>query len=74
MKVEILLEKGETLEEAEELLYKAMQHHQAGHEHRSSFQQPSAREVFNKIIKEHDKTWKAMMKDIEKTIEEDVFR
>jgi len=74
MKVEIHLEPGETKEEAEELLFKALHHHRAGEEHRHAFHQPGARDVFNRILKRHDEMWKRMMKQIEEVIDDDVSR
>ena len=71
-KVDIHLEPGETIEEAEEQLLKAMQH-QVGHEHKDAFHQPSARDVFNKLIKEHEKTLERTMKEIMGEIDSHVF-
>jgi hypothetical protein len=72
-KIKIYLEDDETIEQAEDLLFKAMQHHRAGAEHKQAFHQPSARDVFNKLIKEHEKTWSEIQKEINKIIDEDVF-
>lgn len=72
-KVKIYLEPHETPEDAEEMLKKALQHHEAGKEHKQAFHNPAARDVFNKLIKEHEKTWKKMMDDIFEVIDKDVF-
>lgn len=73
MRVQVFLDDGETIDSAHELLQKAMQKHVAGQEHKSAFHQPSARDVFNRMIKEHDKMWVDILKEIDKVIDDHVF-
>jgi hypothetical protein len=69
-KVKIYLDKGETVEQVEDLLVKAFQQHAAGAEHKNAFHDPAARDVFNKLINEHEKMLESMIKEIMKVIDE----
>lgn len=71
-KVEIILENGETEEEVQEMLIKAFQHHAAGEEHKQAFHDPAARDVFNKLINEHEKVMADIMKEIFAVIDSEV--
>lgn len=71
--VKIYLEKEETLEGAEEDLLKALQHHRTGVEHRETFHQPAARDVFRKLLKAHEKALKAIFKEVEEVIDEEIY-
>lgn len=70
--VKIILEEHETEEDANNLLLKALLHHESGGEHRESFHQPAAQDVFNKMILEHEKMWQHMLKEINQVIDEEV--
>lgn len=69
--VKIFLEPGETPEEAQEMLQKAYQYHAAGGEHKQAFHDPAPRDVFNKLINEHDKMLSKMLKEILEVLNED---
>jgi hypothetical protein len=70
--VKIFLEPHETEADAQALLLKALTHHEAGAEHQEAFHQPAARDVFNRMIVEHDKMWAKMLKEINQVIDEEV--
>lgn len=69
--VKILLEKGETPEQVEEMLIKAFQHHAAGKEHKQAFHDPAPRDVMNKMINAHEKMWEKLSREISQVINED---
>lgn len=71
-RVTIHLEKNETEEDVQELLIKALQHHSAGKEHTSAFHDPAARDVCNKMINEYERMWKAMEKEINEVLDQEV--
>jgi hypothetical protein len=71
-KVELHLEPGETEEEVQEMLIKAFQHHAAGKEHKEAFHEPAARDVFNYMINQHDKTWAKILQEVSVVLDEEV--
>lgn len=70
--VKIFLDPHETEVDAQDLLLKALTHHEGGAEHKEAFHQPAARDVFNKMIVEHDKMWAKMLKEINQVIADEV--
>ena len=70
--VKVFLEPHETEDDARDLLVKALTHHEAGGEHKEAFHQPAARDVFTKMINEHDKIWQQMLKEISAVIDDEV--
>lgn len=70
--VKIFLEPYETEDDAREVLVKALSHHEAGGEHQEAFHQPAARDVFSKMIVEHEKMWQRMLKEVSAVIDEEV--
>lgn len=70
--VKITLEAHESEESATELLIKALTHHEVGGEHRESFNQPAARDVFESMIKLHELTTVKILKEISEVIDEEV--
>jgi hypothetical protein len=71
-KVKVFLEPHETEDDARDLLLKALTHHEGGGEHQEAFAQPAARDVFNRMILEHDRMWAKMLKEIAALIDEEV--
>ncbi len=70
--VKIFLEPHETEADANDLLFKALTLHEEGTAHVATFHQPAPRDVFNKMIVEHDKMWAKMLKEISQVIDEEV--
>ncbi len=70
--VKIFLEPHETEADAKDLLFKALTHHEGGEEHREAFHQPAARDVFNRMIVQHEDMWAKMLKEINQVIDEEV--
>jgi hypothetical protein len=64
-KVKIFLEPGETQQDAEDSLFKAMQHHNTGEVHSShSFQDPAMVAVSQKMEKIHSEIYQDMLNEI----------
>ena len=74
MKVDITLDQDETIEEAEDNLFKALSHQRQGDTHKEDFHQPSARAVCKKLISAHAKTMKAIYQEIEEALDEEVYQ
>lgn len=70
--VKVFLEPHETEDDARDLLVKALTHHEGGGEHKETFQQPAARDVFAKMMIEHGKMWQKILKEISVIIEDEV--
>lgn len=71
-RVKILLDKGETIDEAQESLIKAFQSHAAGEAHREDFQDPAARDVFNFMINKHNEMWQEILDEIAIELDKEV--
>jgi len=67
--IKIYLEPDETIEEVQENLIKAFQAHALGEFHKEDFQDAAARDVYNKMIKEHEKMWEILLKEIAEVLE-----
>lgn len=72
MKVKIILEKHETMEEAEETLYKALDLHRTGDIHlQESFDDPAMIDVSQRMEKIYEDIYKEMMEEITDALDED---
>lgn len=71
-KVKIFLEPGETVEDAESSLLKAMNHHNSGDVHSShSFTDPAMVDVSHRLINLHDKIYDEMLQEIFMALDKD---
>lgn len=70
-KVKIFLEEDETLQEAEDSLFKALNHHNSGDVHGESFQDPAMVSVANKLEDLHSKMYHSMLQDIFEALDQD---
>lgn len=71
-KVKIFLDEGETLQDAEDSLLKAMVHHNSGEIHSShSFQDPAMVQVANKMEDVGAKIYQEMLAEIFETLDKD---
>lgn len=69
-KVKIILEKGETQDDAEELLMKAFEHHSSGDAHDSeSFDDPAMNDVLHRMEKTHKQIYSEMLEEITEALE-----
>jgi len=72
MKVKIELEPNENIDEANELLVKAITQHAEGASHSSDFADPAARDLVSRLNEKFEKMMRAMLRDINKVIDEGV--
>lgn len=71
-KLKILLEKGETLQEAEDLIFKALNHHNNGDVHSShQFEDPAMVSVSERMEEIFKKINAEMMQEINEVLDED---
>lgn len=70
-KVKIFLSPGETLQEAEDSLLKAMNHHNNGDVHSETFQDPAMDSVADRMIDAHSKIYKEMLEEIFETLDQE---
>jgi len=63
-KVKIIAGKGESVEEAEEKLYKAMNSHRTGELHTEDFQDPAMKDLVQRMINKHGDMYKDMLDEI----------
>lgn len=71
-KVKIFLEPGETTQDAEDLLFKALNHHNTGEVHSShSFQDPAMVSVAHKMESIHSKIYQEMLEEIFEALDKD---
>lgn len=71
-KVKIFLEPGETIQDAEDSLLKAMVHHNSGDVHSShSFQDPAMVAIANKMENIHAKIYQEMLQEIFETLDQE---
>lgn len=69
-KVKIFLEKGETLADADNALFKALNHHASGDVHlRESFDDPAMVDAANRMEELFKKQYKEMIDEIIATLE-----
>ena len=62
--VKITLEKGETIEQAEEKLYKALDSHRNGDLHTEDFTDPAMKDLIDKMLRMHDQTYQELLQEI----------
>jgi hypothetical protein len=72
MKVKIEVQKGQTREEAEELLYKALDSHRTGAQHSQEFQDPVMRELDAELQHVYGEIYQEMLEDIFEIIDKEV--
>jgi hypothetical protein len=70
--VRIILDPHESEADARELLVKALTHHEDGAQHKQTFLQPAARDVYEKMMVEHEAMFSKMLKEINQVIDEEV--
>jgi hypothetical protein len=70
--VKIILENGESEEEAQELLVKALTSQDEGVSHKETFHQPAARDVVDRLMSEYDKMMDSMLREILELIDNEV--
>ena len=71
MKVKIELAKGETKEEAEELLYKALDSHRKGAQHSEDFQDPVMDQLFAEMKEDYGDIYDDMLQAIFKELDKE---
>lgn len=70
-RVKIIVEKGETPDEAEEKLYKAMNSHRTGDLHTEDFSDPAMKDLVQQMQKKHEDLYIDMMRDIMDLLDEE---
>lgn len=71
-KVKILLDKGETVEEAEQDLIKSLSFQSSGDVHdEEQFNDPAMNEISDKILAMHEAQYQKMLQEIFETLNED---
>jgi hypothetical protein len=73
-KIKIFLDKDETQREAEDLLFKALNHHNSGNAHSESFEDPAMTDVVNRSQELYTKISQEMMQEIQDTLEQDYLK
>ena len=69
--VKIELQNGETPEEAEELLFKAISAQRTGDIHREEFHDPAMRDMVQRMQRIHDENFQLMLQEIGQALNED---
>lgn len=69
--VKIKLEKNETPEEVEELLFKALSHHRTGGQHKEGFTDPAMANLHEKFLKAHRDMYVELLKDVLNALDEE---
>lgn len=69
--IDIKLQKGQTPEEAEELLYKALAFQRSGDIHGDEFLDPVMQDASQKMIKMHEKVWTDSLNEILALLDEE---
>lgn len=70
-KVKIILDSGETIQEAEDSLIKAITSQDRGEAHTESFDDPAMQSVVNKMEEIHKKIYQEMLADINEALDKD---
>lgn len=70
-KVKIILEQGETPEQAEDLLYKAFEAKRNGDAHEEDFSDPAMSDALARMIKIQEENYDAMLQEIFQALEEE---
>ncbi len=69
-KIKVLLEKGETVFEAENLLLKALSSHTTGELHEEDrFEDPAMQDLVIRLEEEHSKMFKDMLSEIQEALD-----
>ena len=71
MKIKIDLRKGQTPQEAEEELFKALEYQRSGDIHGDEFLDPVMEEAAQKMIKMHEKVWEESLAEILALLDEE---
>ena len=69
--VKIILNKNETMHEAEETLFKALNMHRTGDQLTDDLQDPAMNDVVQRMETAHDKIYKEMMEEIEAVLDQE---
>ena len=70
--VRIYLAPHETESEAKELLLKALTSQDSGATHTEEFQQPAARDVFERMLNAHDAMWQNLLREISTVLDDEM--
>lgn len=70
-KVKIILEKGETPEQAEDLLYKAFEAKRNGDAHEEDFSDPAMSDALSRMLKIQEDNYEAMLQEIIQALDEE---
>ena len=70
-KVKVIAEKGESLDEAEEKLYKALNAHRTGDLHTEDFSDPAMKDLVERMTLKHEIIYKEMMDEIFEVLDEE---
>lgn len=70
-KVKIIAENGETIDEAEEKLYKAMNSHRTGDMHTEEFSDPAMKDLLDRMKAKHGDMYEDMMREIFEVLDEE---
>lgn len=70
-KVKILLEKSETPEQAEDLIFKAFESQRNGETHNEEFNDPAMVDLINRMQMLHESEYELMMQEIAAVIDEE---
>ena len=71
MKVKIELEKGETREQAEELLLKALTSHSHGDSHKDTFLDPAMQDLARHAVSEYEDIIQDLIREVFDVIDEE---
>lgn len=69
--VKIILQKGETPEQAEELIFKAFEAQRTGEMHKEEFNDPAMVDLINRMQMLHEAEYELMMQEIAQVIDEE---
>lgn len=70
-RVKIILGKDETMQEAEESLFKALNSHRNGEVHKEDFSDPAMRDVVARMQSAHDEIYAELMREIEEVLDQE---
>lgn len=71
-KVKIFVDPGETVEEVEDSLFKAISHHNSGNVHENeSFDDPAMTDLMATLEKSHKETYAKMIQEIMQRLDKD---
>lgn len=73
-KVKIFLSPGETQQDVEEVLFKALNHHNSGDVHQENFEDPAMTDLVHKLESTHKKIYSEMLQEISETLDEDYLK